>query len=81
MKKIFLVLIAAAFVASESGLLMAQSGKPSTTEEVLTELLRTNRSHQPKKTTTETPRGQTQSQPTQPCVEKGCQLGTPQVVR
>jgi hypothetical protein len=80
MKNVFLVLIAAAFVASGPGLLMAAgSGKP-TAEEVLTELLRTNRSS-PKKTTTETPRTKTQSPQPKPCVEKGCQLGTPEVVR
>lgn len=79
MKRVFLVLIAAAFVAGGSGSLMA-ADKP-TAEEVLTELLRhTNRSS-PKKTTTETPKTQTQSPQPTPCVEKGCQLGTPQVVR
>jgi hypothetical protein len=80
MRRVFLTLIAAAFVVSGSSSLMAQKSGKATAEEVLTELLRSNRSS-PKKTTTETPRTRTQSQPAKPCVEKGCQLGTPQVNR
>jgi hypothetical protein len=72
MKKFFLVLIAAGFVASGSGLSIAQTSeaKPSSGSSGKT------RSSPPKNDVKSIPKP-----PPQPCIEKGCQLGTPQVVR
>jgi hypothetical protein len=98
MKKVFLVLIAAAFVASGSGLLMAQStstGAKKKAPNSETEIIITS-PNAPKgdakgskpddkwKTRSSPPKNDVKSvpkPPSQPCIEKGCQLGTPQVVR
>ena len=77
MKKIFLVLIAAAFVASGSGLLMAQSTGQTKIPKSIT---KPNKPSSPKNELKSGKGNIQQDQPT-PCVEKGCQLGTPQVVR
>jgi hypothetical protein len=68
MKRIFLVLLAAAFVVSGSGVLMAAT--------VSVQLAGKKQPSPPKNDVKSAPKPDSK-----PCVDKGCQLGTPQVVR